>query len=115
MRLLKFSDHLELQKKVQKYRQQNPDLTKAQVGKRFSLSRDMVNKYLRDEPPYPRGYLQTATRIGRPIEEVCYHKDRDEHWCRYCEGWFPARQFRGGGSDKSRHLHEFCVKGQKKA
>ena len=109
-KLLKFSDHLDLQKKIKKYMQQNPDLTKAQVSSRFGIGRDLLKKYLKDEPPYPRGYLQTATRIDRPIEEVCYHKDRDEHWCRYCKGWFPVTQFRGGGSDISRHLSKFCKK-----
>ncbi len=113
IKLQKFSDHLELQTRIKKFAKDNDDLTKAVIAKRFGIGVDLLRKYLRDEPPYPRGYLQTSTRINRPIEEVCENKDKGYHWCRHCEGWFPAEQFGGGGTDISRHLSEFCVKSKK--
>lgn len=113
MKLTKFYEHLELQVKIKKFANENSDLTKAMIARRFGIGQDLLRKYLRDEPPYPRGYLQTATRTGRPIEEVCENKDKGYHWCRVCQSWAPEEEFGGGGTDISRHLKSYCNKNKK--
>jgi hypothetical protein len=103
-----------LQKKVQKGRREDPDISDRVLAKRHGIGLMKLGQLLTDEIPYPTSYKISAKCTGLPIEFVSEFKERGEHWCTHCKNTFPVEQFKDGGSGVSRHASAYCVKGKRK-
>ena len=83
----------DLQDRVRRAVETNPDIPKYVLAQRFGLTAYRMAEFLAEDPVYPTSYKMIAGRIRRPIEEVTKHMELGERWCRHCRAWFVGDQF----------------------
>jgi len=105
-----------LQARVKRCRAVNPDMTQSARARRFGIGIERLQTLLRDEPAVPPAYRRSASRTGRPLDEVVERKEKGYHWCAHCAEWRPCREFLvGEANSPGHHSKDLCVIGKRRA
>ncbi len=101
-------DLVRLQARILKYRNENSDLPKYAVAKRFGLTAARMDQLLRADPPYPARYKQSAARLNIDIEIVAKNYEEGKRHCGFCNRWDDTSQFGLYSSNTPKHKSARC-------